>query len=217
MDEAAFQAFYQKTAPSLWSYLCRVTASASLAEDLVQEAFCRLLKSPPPRTEERELRAYLYRIASNLAIDHWRRARRETQWEAGPSEVGARQDLDRRYDLTRTFHIGGTSSRIAEEAERRARSDGKVKYTDGLEWADVAVEFEDGTKGTNRVVLTREDESASDESKEGILVVDPKDPKRVLNRYPVPEGAMLAVKESDIVTKGDNERRATILYTWDPY
>jgi DNA-directed RNA polymerase subunit beta' len=117
----------------------------------------------------------------------------------------------------RTFHIGGTSSRIAEEAERRARSDGKVKYTDGLEWADVAVEFEDGTKGINRVVLTREDESASDEAKEGILVVDPKDPKRVLNRYPVPEGALLAVKEGDLVTKGDNERRATILYTWDPY
>jgi DNA-directed RNA polymerase subunit beta' len=117
----------------------------------------------------------------------------------------------------RTFHIGGTSSRIAEEAERRARSDGKVKYTDGLEWADVPVEFEDGTKGVTRVVLTREDESASDESKEGILVVDPKDPKRVLNRYPVPEGALLAVKEGDLVTKGDNERRATILYTWDPY
>src|SRR6187551_1411125 len=117
----------------------------------------------------------------------------------------------------RTFHIGGTSSRIAEEAERRARSDGKVKYTDGLEWADVAVEFEDGTRTTQRIVLTREDESAADESKEGILVVDPKDPKRVLNRYPVPEGAQLMVKEGDLVTRGDNERRATILYTWDPY
>jgi len=117
----------------------------------------------------------------------------------------------------RTFHIGGTSSRIAEEAERRARSDGKVKYTAGLEWADVPVEFEDGSKGSIRVVLTREDESASDESKEGILVVDPKDPKRVLNRYPVPEGALLAVKEGSLVTKGDNERRAETLYTWDPY
>jgi len=117
----------------------------------------------------------------------------------------------------RTFHIGGTSSRIAEEAERRARSDGKVKYTEGLEWADVPVEFEDGTQATQRIVLTREDESASDESKEGILVVDPKDPKRVLNRYPVPEGAQLMVKEGELVTKGDNERRATILYTWDPY
>ena len=37
----------------------------------------------------------------------------------------------------RTFHIGGTSARIAEEAERRARSDGVVKYTEGLEYADV--------------------------------------------------------------------------------
>src|ERR1041385_5154131 len=72
----------------------------------------------------------------------------------------------------RTFHIGGTSSRIAEEAERRARSDGTVKYTKGLEYADLDVEYEDGTKGNIRVVLTREDESATEETKEGILVVD---------------------------------------------
>ncbi len=117
----------------------------------------------------------------------------------------------------RTFHIGGTSSRIAEEAERRARSDGLVKYTSGLEWTDLPVEYEDGTKSTIRIVLTREDESAAEEHKEGLLVVDPKDPKRVLNRYPVPEGALLQVKEGDVVTKGDNDRRATILYTWDPY
>jgi DNA-directed RNA polymerase subunit beta' len=117
----------------------------------------------------------------------------------------------------RTFHIGGTSSRIAEEAERRVRSDGMVKYTDDLEYADVPVEYEDGTKGNIRVALTREDESAEEEQKEGILVVDPENPKRVLNRYPVPEGALIAVREGDLVTRGDNERRATILYTWDPY
>src|SRR6478736_63067 len=53
----------------------------------------------------------------------------------------------------RTFHIGGTASRIAEEAERRARSDGIVKYTKGLEYSDLNVEYEDGTKGNIRVVL----------------------------------------------------------------
>src|SRR5687767_8786598 len=101
----------------------------------------------------------------------------------------------------RTFHIGGTSSRIAEDAERKARADGLVVYTgdkkkkdSGLEWADVPVEYEDGLKGTIRIVLTREDESAKEEEKEGILVVDPKD-KKVINRYPVPEGALLQVKE----------------------
>ncbi|MFN8645371.1 MAG: DNA-directed RNA polymerase subunit beta' [Gemmatimonadales bacterium] len=112
----------------------------------------------------------------------------------------------------RTFHIGGASSRIAEEAERRARASGLVKYTSGLEYADVAVEYEDGSKAMVRIALTREDESADEESKEGILVVDPNDPKRVLNRYPVPEGALIQVKEGDTV-QGKN----SILYTWDPY
>jgi DNA-directed RNA polymerase subunit beta' len=117
----------------------------------------------------------------------------------------------------RTFHIGGTSSRIAEEAERRARSDGQVKYTKELEYADIPVEYEDGTRASIRVVTTREDESADEEAKEGILVVDPKDPSHVLSRYPVPEGAILHVREGDPASKGDNEKRATILYTWDPY
>ncbi|MGE3617275.1 MAG: DNA-directed RNA polymerase subunit beta', partial [Gemmatimonadales bacterium] len=104
----------------------------------------------------------------------------------------------------RTFHIGGTSARIAEEAERRARSDGIVKYTKGLEYADVDVEYEDGTKTKLRVALTREDESAEEESKEGILIVDPKDQAHVLSRYPVPQGAMLQVQEGSHVSKGDN-------------
>ncbi len=112
----------------------------------------------------------------------------------------------------RTFHIGGTSSRIAEEAERRARASGVVKYTSGLEFADVPVEYEDGTRVTVRIALTRDDESADEESKEGILVVDQSDPKRVLNRYPVPEGAQIQVKEGDAV-----QGKMTILYTWDPY
>jgi DNA-directed RNA polymerase subunit beta' len=112
----------------------------------------------------------------------------------------------------RTFHIGGASSRIAEEAERRARASGLVKYTDGLEFADVNVEYEDGSKAVVRIALTRDDENADEESKEGILVVDPADPKRVLNRYPVPEGALIQVKEGDTVSG-----KMSILYTWDPY
>jgi DNA-directed RNA polymerase subunit beta' len=117
----------------------------------------------------------------------------------------------------RTFHIGGTASRIAEEAERPARSDGQVRYTEGLEYADVKVKYEDGSAGTIRVALTREDESAEEEAKEGVLVVDPNDPDRIFNRYPVPEGAILHVQDGDFVTKSDGERRASVLYTWDPY
>ncbi len=107
----------------------------------------------------------------------------------------------------RTFHIGGTSSRIAEEAERRARTDGLVTYTGDLEWADVPVEYEDGVKTSIRIALTRETESVAEETKAGIVIVDANDKSRALNRYPVPEGALLQVVEGDAVSKGDNEKR----------
>ncbi len=45
------------------------------AEDVVQEAFIRLLReSPTPRSPK----AWLYRVVRNLAIDHSRRANRTT-------------------------------------------------------------------------------------------------------------------------------------------
>jgi len=54
-------------------------------------------------------------------------------------------------------------------------------------------------------------------------VMDPRDAKRVINRFPVPEGAILQVKEGDKVMRADprfsspGQERGTILYTWDPY
>ena len=66
-------------------------------------------------------------------------------------------------------------------------------------------------------MLTREDESASDENKEGILVVDPKDPKRVLNRYPVPEGALLHGQGGRPRHQGRQRAPGDDPYTWDPY
>src|SRR5689334_5770975 len=77
LDETAFRLFYQRHARAVWSYLYRVTGNAAQADDVMQEAFCRFLTAPVGDLDESEQRAYVFRIASNLAIDHWRRARRE--------------------------------------------------------------------------------------------------------------------------------------------
>jgi hypothetical protein len=42
MDEAAFRALYKETSRPLWAYLLRVTGERTLAEDLLQESYCRL-------------------------------------------------------------------------------------------------------------------------------------------------------------------------------
>ena len=84
MDDEAFAAFYQRTARPLWAYLARVSGNGSLAEDLLQESYLRFLGAAYPwKDGEVACRRYLFRIATNLLRDHWRRPR-STSLEEGP-------------------------------------------------------------------------------------------------------------------------------------
>jgi len=75
MDEDAFRGFYDRTAGPLWGYLSRVSGNRQLADDLLQEAYYRLLKSHVAFENETHRRNYLYRIATNLVHDSRRGAR----------------------------------------------------------------------------------------------------------------------------------------------
>ena len=80
LDERAFASCYQHNSRALWSYLYRVTGRASDADDLVQDAFCRLLQADVGGLGDEELRRYVFRIGSNLLTDRWRRAAQEASW-----------------------------------------------------------------------------------------------------------------------------------------
>lgn len=75
MDNEQFAAFYERSARPLWAYLARVSGNAALADDLLQESFLRFLCSECPMEGEVHARRYLFRIATNLLRDHWRRPR----------------------------------------------------------------------------------------------------------------------------------------------
>jgi RNA polymerase sigma-70 factor (ECF subfamily) len=77
MDEQAFQLFYEKVAPGLASYLCRTLGDSADADDVFQETMCRFLRAPVPTRDADQLRAYLFRIATNLCVDLWRRRKRD--------------------------------------------------------------------------------------------------------------------------------------------
>ena len=89
MDAEAFAGFYERAARPLWAYLARTCSDPALAEDLMQESFVHFLTSE--RLQDLALqgevaaRRYLFRIASNLLRDHWRRPRTEAL-EESPEE-----------------------------------------------------------------------------------------------------------------------------------
>lgn len=83
MDEVTFQAFYGSTAPMLRSYIRRASGDAALADDILQESYFRFLQADLPALENFQMKAYLYRTASSLLADHWRRLKRERRWSLG--------------------------------------------------------------------------------------------------------------------------------------
>jgi RNA polymerase sigma-70 factor (ECF subfamily) len=104
MDEARFEAFYRRTAGSLWSYVYRLTGDAATADDLLQKTFYRFIRTNPVVTSDEHMRRYLFRTATNLALDHFREAKRERNRDA--SALPASQPPDRmemRHDMMRVF------------------------------------------------------------------------------------------------------------------
>jgi DNA-directed RNA polymerase subunit beta' len=91
----------------------------------------------------------------------------------------------------RTFHIGGTASRVVEQSYFKARNTGTVKYH------------------SMKTVTTKTGEIICLNRSGQTTIHDPSG--RELERYTIPSGAIINVKDGESVKKND------IFVKWDPY
>lgn len=104
IDETAFHRLYEQLAPGLRAYVLRICGEDDLAGDVVQDAFVKYLRTPIREMDEAATTAYLYRIATNLVNDHWRRRERERKWNwKAIFRKPAEAKLDLRGDMARQF------------------------------------------------------------------------------------------------------------------
>lgn len=74
-DATAFEALYRRHKDGLYRYLLRLCADLETAEDLFQEAWGKLIASRRRYRGTARFSTYLYRIAHNCFVDHYRRQR----------------------------------------------------------------------------------------------------------------------------------------------
>jgi RNA polymerase sigma-70 factor (ECF subfamily) len=96
MNEVAFHALYEQTACPLLNYLLRVSGRRDIAEDVLQESYCRLLSVKLPEMDAAQTRSYLFKVATNLLRDRWRRngRNRETAIETGNAPGAIANSVD---------------------------------------------------------------------------------------------------------------------------
>ena len=105
MDEGRFEAFYRKTSSGLWSYLHRLTGDAAAADDLLQKSYFRFLRANPVVDSDDHMRRYLFRTATNLALDYFRENKRRLDREqsAVRSDSTGPDRSELRHDMRQAF------------------------------------------------------------------------------------------------------------------
>src|SRR5215469_377211 len=101
LNREAFRLFYGRTNRPLWAYLLRVSGRRDVADDLLQESYCRFLAAKLPQMDAAASRNYLFRIATNLLHDRWRCKEAPNTVSAGAQSC--EDDPETRTDVRRAF------------------------------------------------------------------------------------------------------------------
>ena len=100
--QAEFEAFYLRTARTLHGYLCRLSSDPATADEILQESYIRMLNAPA--MDDTARKAYLFKTATNLLRDRWRRLKRNKKWwELTPTTDRVHQNFNLSIDMSTVF------------------------------------------------------------------------------------------------------------------
>jgi len=103
MEDQLFETIYEQTARPLWAYVARISGEASAADDVLQEAYLSFLRAPHSPTNADEARRYLYKIATHLVYDRFRKLKRRGETEIGDKEFAAGGGTGMEVEMMQVF------------------------------------------------------------------------------------------------------------------
>src|SRR6202453_4091534 len=141
-DQSAFDFLVQKYRRPLVSFMYRMARHTAAAEDLAQEVFLRVYRSRQSYEASAKFTTWLYRIATNLAVNHARDTRHERPEVTVSLEVPEEESLVRRE---RTFAIRAKVEALPER-QKLAVIMHKYQQMDYKQIAEVLKLSESATK-----------------------------------------------------------------------
>ena len=142
-DAAAFDALYARHKGGVYRYLVRHCGNAGIADELFQDVWMNVIRVRASYEPTAKFTTWLYRIAHNRLIDHWRASGRVELVSAGADD-----DDDplaaipaRAQRRARGARGGARSARVCGSARRAAAAQREaflLHQEGGLELAEIA-------------------------------------------------------------------------------
>ena len=146
-DDDAFEYLVLKFRRPMLSYMYRMARNSSVAEELVQEVFLRVYRSRATYNAEAKFSTWLYRIATNLAVNHARDTKHEkpelaVNLDEPDSETGQAPDLadsapSAEQTLLRRERLAAIRQHVQNLPERQRMAVLMHKYQ-GLDYRQIA-------------------------------------------------------------------------------
>jgi RNA polymerase sigma-70 factor (ECF subfamily) len=127
-DAGAFDRLYQRHKGGIYRFLLRQCANAAEAEELFQEVWMNVVRSRRQYAVRAKFTTFLYRVAHNRLIDHWRRRPKGIPVSFDSDECAELEELasasheqpDARYDASQKIERFKQLLAGLPEAQREA-------------------------------------------------------------------------------------------------
>ncbi len=162
-ETKAFEILVRKYQQSIMNYIGRMVRDREMAIDFTQDVFVRAYSSLRSFDPTHKFTTWLFRIASNLVIDHWRKKKIQALSISEPADEdrGPALDIpDNGPSVARKFELAELRRRIEKTLEQLPVSQRELfiwRHVNGLSYEEMA-EIKNLPLGTvkNRVYQAKE-------------------------------------------------------------
>ena len=147
-DMGAFEQIVRRHQSAAWRVAWRFLGDADEAEDMVQEAFLRILDAAPRYRPTATFRTYLYRVLTRLCMDHARK-KRPALVETLPdiaSDAPSQLEQYARKELEQAVQ------RALDALPSKVRLAIVLRYFEGLSAREMATALNTTPKGVERLL-----------------------------------------------------------------
>jgi RNA polymerase sigma-70 factor (ECF subfamily) len=143
-DDSAFEELYRRYRRPIAGYVARTVRDDARVEDLTQDAFFAALRHLRSTDTEIDFKPWIYEIAHNATIDHWRRASRAEEVSVDQDErlrpsdrarlVGSSAPDSLLVDKERLVHLQGAFDELGDLQARAL----VMRELEGLSYREIA-------------------------------------------------------------------------------
>lgn len=153
-DDSAFDGLYQRWAGPLLRYLERMVGDTATAEELLQDAFFRVHRARARYAPSARFSTFLYRIATNLALNELKRPRRRHRHDEEDDRVMADEARPAADEVVDTRRRRVAVERLLDALPERQRIALWLSAAEGHTYAEVA-EILDTTEKSVKALVHR--------------------------------------------------------------